>query len=399
MIIDIIKNIVLISERERMDRREDSKKTKSRGNRKPRCDDSIKELPRYTAIDLFAGIGGIRLGFEYPASRPPLHYDGDTRIETVGVCEIDEDAITTYCNYYTDVDRASIHRNVLDYAIPDEQNVDICLAGFPCQAFSMAGKREGTSDERGRLFYEVTRICRDCKPKVIFCENVKGLLSMGPPTELDHETNLKIGSVFRGMKSELEDMGYNVHYTVLNSIYFGVPQNRERVYIVAFNKDKIKKDTFEFPAQIHDDGNVIDNILDPNPSVDLYLSEQYFNTLKRHRQYHESKSHGFGYVVKKRNEGMTSNALMCGGMGRERNLVYDPIELPETNSKGKKLNTEGIRMMSPLEWERLQGFPDGYTSAVPKTHRYNQLGNTVTVNVIQRIAENIFKVLDDPDNQ
>ena len=90
---------------------------------------------------------------------------------------------------------------------------------------------------------------------------------------------------------------------------------------------------------------------------------------------------------------------MCGGMGRERNLVYDPIQLPEMNGKGKKLNTEGIRMMSPLEWERLQGFPDDYTSIVPKTCRYNQLGNTVTVNVIQRIAVNIFKVLDDPDNQ
>ncbi len=384
-----------------MGRKKDSKKTESRKEKGPVCNDSAVELPKYTAIDLFAGIGGIRLGFEYPTSRPPVKYDGNTRMKTVGVCEIDDDAITTYCNYYTDTDRASIHRDVLDYGKKKEerQPIDICLAGFPCQAFSMAGKREGTWDERGRLFYEVTRICKECRPKVIFCENVKGLLSMGPPTELDPETGLKIGSVFRGMKSELEDMNYKVHYTVLNSTYFGVPQNRERVYIVAFNRDKIKKDTFKFPAQIPDDTNVIDNILDPNPSVDLYLSEQYFNTLKRHRQYHESKSHGFGYVVKKRNEGMTSNALMCGGMGRERNLVYDPIELPETNSRGKKLNTEGIRMMSPLEWERLQGFPDGYTSVVSKTHRYNQLGNTVTVNVIQRIAENVFKVLDDPDNQ
>lgn len=384
-----------------MGEKKDSEKMESRKEKKLAYGDSIEELPKYTAIDLFAGIGGIRLGFEYPTSKPPVKYDGNTRIKTVGVCEIDENAITTYCNYYTDTDKASINRDVLNYGKRKEERqiIDICLAGFPCQAFSMAGKREGTWDERGRLFYEVTRICRDCKPKVIFCENVKGLLSMGPPTELDPETGLKIGSVFREMKKELESMEYHVHYTVLNSVYFGVPQNRERVYIVAINKKRIKKDTFEFPAQIDDETNVIDNILDPNPSIDLYLSEQYLNTLKRHRQYHEMKSHGFGYIVKKRNEGARSNALMCGGMGRERNLIYNPIKLPETNSKGKKLNTEGIRMMSPLEWERLQGFPDGYTSVVSKTHRYNQLGNTVTVNVIQRIAENIFKVLDDPDNQ
>lgn len=359
------------------------------------------QLPRYTAIDLFAGIGGIRLGFEYPTTKPPAVYGGNTRIETVGICEINEKAISTYCNYYTDVNPKDIHRDILTYGNSDKEKqiVDICLAGFPCQAFSMAGKREGTYDERGRLFYQVTRICRVCQPKVIFCENVKGLLSMGSPTELDPDSNLKIGSVFRGMKSELERMGYNVHYAILNSVYFGVPQNRERVYIVAFNKKKIKKDTFEFPIQKLDSGNVVDRILDSNPSFDLYLSEQYLDTLKRHREYHESKSHGFGYVVKKKDEGMIASALMCGGMGRERNLVYDPRELPDTNDRGKRFNTECIRMMSPLEWERLQGFPDGYTSVVPKTHRYNQLGNTVTVNVIQSIAKNIFKVLDDPDNQ
>ena len=387
-----------------MDAKLDSKKTKSHNEKKSIQGKSTEKIQKYTAIDLFAGIGGIRLGFEYPTSNPPKKYDGNTRIKTVGVCEINEKAIATYCNYFVDTKEESICRNILEYNTNQDitkitTNIDICMAGFPCQAFSMAGKREGTSDERGRLFYEVTRICKICEPKVIFCENVKGLMSMWGPTETDPDTNLKIGSVFRKMKSELENMGYTVHYTVLNSVNFGVPQNRERVYIVAFNKKKIKNDFFKFPNEIYDKTNVIDKILDPNPSVDLYLSEQYLNTLKKHRQYHESKSHGFGYVVKKKNEGMTSNALMCGGMGRERNLVYDPIQLPEMNGKGKKLNTEGIRMMSPLEWERLQGFPDDYTSIVPKTCRYNQLGNTVTVNVIQRIAVNIFKVLDDPDNQ
>ena len=381
--------------------KKDPKKAKTRNEKKHVNKGSVGELPTYTAIDLFAGIGGIRLGFEYPTSRPPVKYDGNTRIRTVGVCEIDENAIATYCNYFNDTEKTSICRDIHDYGVNETEKtcVDICMAGFPCQAFSMAGKREGTSDKRGRLFYEVTRICKIYKPKVIFCENVKGLLSMGGPTEIDPDTHLKIGSVFRGMKAELEAMDYTVHYAVLNSVYFGVPQNRERVYIVAFNNKKIRNDTFTFPIQTRDETNTIDNILDSNPSTDLYLSEQYLNTLKRHRQYHESKSHGFGYIVKKRNEGMTSNALMCGGMGRERNLVYDPIELPVTNDRGKKLNAEGIRMMSPLEWERLQGFPDGYTSVVSKTHRYNQLGNTVTVNVIQHISENIFKVLDDPDNQ
>lgn len=355
--------------------------------------DSVN-IPTYSAIDLFAGIGGIRLGFER-AFTDKYTLMNSSRVKSVChmrttlVSDINTHSLKTYYSNFPACDTVLDVHDITDEIIRTH-DFDICLAGFPCQAFSMAGKREGENDKlgRGTLFYEVLRICNTKypRPKVIFFENVKGLLSMNK------------GETFKKMKKSLEDLGYKVFHQVLNSLYFGVPQNRERVYIVAFDVKQLGDVRFSFPNGRYDPSNTLDKIWDPNPTVDDYITEQYLTTLKRHREYHESKNHGFGYVVKHRDD--TSSAVMCGGMGRERNLEYDPKpDLPTVNSHGKPLNKEFLRFMTPREWELLQGFEPGYTSAVPKTRRYQQLGNSVTVPVIEAIACNIRTVLEQSSNR
>lgn len=346
----------------------------------------------YTAVDLFAGIGGIRLGFER-AFTDSIDDSRTSYLRTIAACEKDEDAISTYVRNFDGTDRDLICRDVHDFNLGSVgEHVDICLAGFPCQAFSMAGKRKGTDDDRGKLFYEVLRICdTESRPEVIFCENVKGLLSMEPPSALDPKTGYRIGRTFSRMLGALKDAGYEPYYTVLNSRNFGVPQNRERLYIVAFDKEVYPDVDFRFPRGSANETTLAD-VWDPNPTTDLYISEQYLDTLKKHRAHHESLKHGFGYQVKKKSD--VASALMCGGMGRERNLLSDPKDgLPEFNARGKRISHE-IRTMSPEEWERLQGFEPGYTSAVCKTKRYCQLGNSVTVPVIEAVAREIRAVME-----
>lgn len=203
------------------------------------------------SIDLFAGIGGIRLGFENAFKN---------EIETVFVSEWDEHAQKTYRdNFADDFEIAG------DITRINEQNVpafDICLAGFPCQAFSLAGKRMGFDDDykglcRGTLFQDVVRICDYHKPKVIFCENVKGLTI--------HDR----GRTFKVITKSFEQIGYTVYSKVLNSKDFGVPQNRERIYIVAFRND-INSTEFSFPIGT-DDKTCIRDILDDDDTLFLRI--------------------------------------------------------------------------------------------------------------------------------
>lgn len=327
------------------------------------------------SIDLFAGIGGIRLGFE--------HAFGDS-IETVFASEWDEWAQRTYSENFQDSFEVSGDITKIDAAdIPD---FDICLAGFPCQAFSFAGQHKGFADDykgqsRGTLFAEVVRICDYHKPAVIFCENVKGLVR--------HDR----GRTFKVIVGAFEEIGYRVFTKVLNSKDFGVPQNRERIYIVCFRED-IAPDTFEFPESAGTPSTIRD-ILDPAPiPAKYYLSERYLQVLRDHKARHVAAGHGFGYVV--RDLDGISGAIVCGGMGREGNLVCDPRPhsmVPTTNIKGN-INAEDIRKMTPREWARLQGFPEDYVLTEADTHLYKQFGNSVTVPVIEAIARNVKAVLD-----
>lgn len=331
------------------------------------------------SIDLFAGIGGIRIGFENAFGKD---------IETIYASEWDENAQKTYRANFSDSFEISG-----DITKEDEKEIppfQVCLAGFPCQAFSLAGKRLGFEDDyyglcRGTLFQDVVRICRHHKPYVIFCENVKGLTI--------HDR----GRTFEVIKKSFEQIGYDVYAKVLNSKDFGVPQNRERIYLVCFRKDIIDSSSFCFPEHSinqENDKRTIREIMEeaPIPSK-YYLSNTYVDTLVRHKERHEKKGNGFGYEIRDL-EGI-AGAIVCGGMGRERNLIIDEREhstIPTTHIKGE-INKQSIRKMTPREWARLQGFPDTYKLILSDTHLYKQFGNSVTINVIEAIAHSIRKVL------
>lgn len=331
----------------------------------------------YRAIDLFAGIGGIRMGFDQAFGK---------NIETVFVSEFDEPACKTYRANFDDPFEIAGDITQIDAA--DVPDFDICLAGFPCQAFSLAGQRKGFADDykgraRGTLFFDMLRICTDraSKPKVIFCENVKGL----PMHDKGRTLKTIIGA--------LEEAGYVPFYKVLNSKNFGVPQNRERIYIVAFRGD-IDSGSFVFPPHAGKKKTIRDIMEDAPISPKYYLSDTYMETLRKHRAHHEALGHGFGYEI--RDIDGIAGTIVCGGMGRERNLIVDSREhsmVPVTRIKGK-VNEEDIRKLTPREWARLQGFPDSFKLTLSDTQLYKQFGNSVTVPVIKAIAANIKKVLD-----
>ena len=327
------------------------------------------------SIDLFAGIGGIRLGFENAFGE---------KIKTVFASEWDVHAQKTYrANFEDDFEISGDITQILESDIPE---FDICLAGFPCQAFSIAGAKKGFDDDykgmaRGTLFFDVVRICELHKPKVIFCENVKGLII--------HDR----GKTFKTIVGALSELGYTVFSRVLNSRDFGVPQNRERIYIAAFKND-IDSSNFKFPKPT-DSSKVLEDIIEENPvCARYYLSEKYLDTLRKHKARHEAKGHGFGYKIRDRDS--VAGAVVCGGMGCERNLLIDKRQTdlrPVTNIKGE-INKEGIRKMTPREWARLQGFPDNFELPLANVHLYKQLGNSVTVPVITAIAMKIMEVLE-----
>lgn len=323
----------------------------------------------YKSIDLFAGIGGIRLGFDQA-------FDND--IHTVFVSEWDKKAVETYkANFGEDIDVAGDITKVDERDIPAH---DILLAGFPCQAFSLAGHKRGFDDARGTLFFDVARIIKHHKPKVVFCENVKNLVN--------HDR----GRTFNVIREILEDLGYKVFYKVLNSKDFGVPQNRERIYVVAFRNDITVAD-FTFPEKV-DDTKVINDIIEENEvSPKYYLSSSYLTSLEKHKARHASKGNGFGYEIRPLNT--VAGAVVCGGMGRERNLIVDKRLTnftPVTHIKGE-INKHFVRKMTPREWARLQGFPNDFKLVVADTHLYKQFGNSVTVPVIRAIAEEIKKYI------
>lgn len=329
----------------------------------------------YRSIDLFAGIGGIRLGFERAF--------GDS-LSTVFVSEWDEYAQKTYkANFNDEFEIAGDITKIHENEVPQ---FDICLAGFPCQAFSLAGQRMGFEDNykgmcRGTLFQDVARICEKHHPAVIFCENVKGLVI--------HDK----GRTFEIICNTFEELGYKVFKKILNSKNFGVPQNRERIYIVAFRKDIAPKE-FDIKEMIDDSKRLRDIIEEKPVPAKYYLSDVYLETLRKHKARHAAKGNGFGYEIRDWDD--VAGAIVCGGMGRERNLLIDKRQkdlTPTTHIKGE-INREGIRKMTPREWARLQGFPDTYKLPLADVHLYKQFGNSVTVNVIESIAEQIKEVLD-----
>jgi DNA (cytosine-5)-methyltransferase 1 len=320
-------------------------------------------------IDLFAGIGGFRLAMQNLGGK------------CVFTSEWDESAKKTYQANFGEVPFGDITKDSTKNYIPN--GFDVLCAGFPCQAFSIAGKRGGFEDTRGTLFFDVAEIIKQKKPKAIFLENVKGLRN--------HDQGKTLATILNVLRN---DLGYYVpEPKIINAKDHGVPQNRERIYIVGFRND-LGIDSFEYPEPTNQNV-VLEEILEKKEvSVKYYLSTTYLNTLINHKARHEGKGNGFGYQIIP-NDGI-SNAIVCGGMGRERNLIYDDRLTnfnPVTKIRGE-VNREGIRKMTPREWARLQGFPDSYIIPVADASAYKQFGNSVAVPAIQATAEKIINLLD-----
>ena len=324
--------------------------------------------PKFTFIDLFAGIGGFRVAMQSLGGK------------CVFTSEWDEKSQLTYKANFGDAPFGDITQEITKQYIPN--NFDLLCAGFPCQAFSIAGKRGGFEDTRGTLFFEVAEIIRRKKPKAIFLENVKGLTN--------HNQGKTLATILNVLR---EDLGYFVpEPQVLNAKNFGVPQNRERIFIVGFRKDLSIAD-FQYPAPINKKVSFIDVREEKTVPSKYYLSNQYLNTLVKHKERHESKGNGFGYEVIK-DDGI-ANAIVCGGMGRERNLIVDHRLIdytPTTNIKGE-INRQGIRKMTPREWARLQGYPDAFIIPVADASAYKQFGNSVAVPAIKATAKEIIKII------
>lgn len=325
-------------------------------------------LPRFTFIDLFAGIGGFRIAMQNLGGK------------CVFSSEWDEKAQQTYKANFGEIPYGDITTEETKSYIPQE--FDVLCAGFPCQAFSIAGKRGGFDDTRGTLFFDVAEIIRRHQPKAFFLENVKGLTS--------HDKGRTLQTILNVLR---EDLNYFVpDPQIINAKDFGVPQNRERIFIVGFRKD-IGVTEFSYPKPSGIKTTFMDIREKSVVPTKYYLSTQYIDTLRKHKARHISKGNGFGYEIIPDNG--IANAIVVGGMGRERNLVIDhriTDFTPTTNIKGE-VNREGIRKMTPREWARLQGFPDDYVIPVSDASAYKQFGNSVAVPAVKAVAQHIIEKL------
>lgn len=321
--------------------------------------------PKFTFIDLFAGIGGFRIAMQ--------DLDG----KCVFTSEWDEQAKKTYEFNFGEVPFGDITKEETKNFIPD--SFDVLCAGFPCQAFSIAGKRGGFEDTRGTLFFDVAEIIKKKRPKAIFLENVKGLVN--------HDKGKTLMTILNVLRNDLDYFVPDPQ--IINAKDFGVPQNRERIYIVGFRRDLGVK-SFDYPIPLISKVSFSDIKEKDTVSAKYYLSETYLNTLINHKKRHQSKGNGFGFEIIP--DTGIANAVVCGGMGRERNLVRDNRLVdftPVTHIKGE-INKEGIRRMTPREWARLQGFPDGFHFPVADASKYKQLGNSVAVPAIKATGKEII---------
>lgn len=320
---------------------------------------------KFTFIDLFCGIGGFRIAMQNLGG------------QCVFSSDIDKYAQISYKENFGEMPAGDITK-ISEKNIP---NHDILTAGFPCQAFSIAGRRAGFKDTRGTLFFDVARIIKEKKPKAFFLENVKGLVN--------HRSGETLKTILKVLR---EDLGYHVpDPKVINAKNFGVPQNRERIYIVGFRSKP--RENFIYPEHSKIKKVFKDVKEKKIVSSKYYLSTQYLKTLREHKKRHASKGNGFGFEII--GDDRVTNAIVVGGMGRERNLVYDKRLKdfnPVTKIKGK-VNKEGIRRMTPREWARLQGFPEDFRIVVSDVQAYKQFGNSVAIPAIQATARKILELM------
>lgn len=320
--------------------------------------DEEKIIPtkEWKTIDLFAGVGGIRLGFEKAG------------FTTVFANDFEAKCAETYNNNF---DTAKlVVEDITKISTKDIPDCDFVLGGFPCQPFSIAGYRHGFNDIKGRgnLFFDIARIIKDKQPTGFLLENVKNLKT--------HDG----GKTFAIIEQTLNELGYSIKSKVLNSMEYGnVPQNRERIYIVGF-KDKNKIDEFEFPEPIKL-SRTIKDVLEKNVDEKYYyngkpLYEKLRDDVKEENQVYQWRRK----YVRQNKKGVSPTLTANMGMGGHNvPIIFD----------GK-----GIRKLTPRECFRLQGFPDNYRlPKIADSALYKQAGNSVSTTVLERIANQMAKVL------
>lgn len=316
-------------------------------------------------IDLFAGIGG----FHYALK--------SFETECVFASEIDEKASEIYLKNHG-------QKPFGDITKIDEKNIpkhDILCGGFPCQSFSIAGKQKGFEDTRGTLFFEIARIVKYHQPKILFLENVKNF-----------EKHDK-GNTLKTVKDTLKSLNYSVFYKVLNTSNFGLPQNRERIYIIGFHKDFIQFPNFQFPKE--NIATKIEDILEENPIDGKIVNRSDILFYKKY----EPKIDLFGRIVLP-NKPFQIGKVNKGGQGER---IYDVNGHAITLSAygggvGSKTGLykigETIRKLSPRECARLQGFPEDFLFPKSISQAQKQFGNSVSINVLQFILKEISKTIE-----
>jgi len=310
--------------------------------------------PKFTFVDLFAGIGGMRLAYQNLGG------------ECVFTSEWDKFSQKTYEINFGEKPKGDITK-INEKDIPDH---DILLAGFPCQPFSIAGvskknalgRSHGFLDEtQGTLFFDIARIIKHKRPKAFMLENVKNLVS--------HDK----GNTFRVITETLKELDYTIYYKVLDGKYY-VPQHRERIIIVGFNKTYFNEmNSFEFP-EMKNANFAIKDILETNVNNKYTLSDKLWNYLQNYAAKHKAKGNGFGF-------GMTDLA----GISRTLSARYykdgAEILIPQKDNPPRRL--------TPRECARLQGFPDNFIIPVSDNQAYKQFGNSVVMPLIQAVGKNI----------
>ena len=324
-------------------------------------------------LDLFAGIGGFRLGMEAAGH------------QCIGFCEIDKFARASYKAIHDTGGEIELHdiKTVSDEFIQSIGHVDVICGGFPCQSFSIAGNRRGFEDTRGTLFFEIARFTSILKPRILFLENVKGLLS--------HDK----GRTFETILQTLDELGYNVEWQVLNSKDFGVPQNRERVFIIGHLRGEGGRKVF--PIGTYN-----------KQAIELPRKNITTNTLTAR---YEGIGNG-SYIVESKQKNVI-RIKEATKKGYAEATIGDSVNLSHPNSKTRRgrvgkqiantlltgeeqgvvMNDFRIRKLTPKECWRLQGFPDWAFERAAKVNSnsqlYKQAGNSVTVNVIEAIARRL----------
>jgi len=313
---------------------------------------AISQNKTIKIIDLFAGIGGIRLGFERA-------YEGN--IESVFSSEWNKYSTQTY---QANFGMEKVHGDITKIDENDIPYHDILLAGFPCQPFSQAGLKKGFDDIRGTLFFDIARILEVKKPKAFLLENVKQLRG--------HDKGRTLEIIMKTLK----EIGYkNVQYQLLKAREFGLPQNRERLYIVGFLDEKI---TFDFPLPLNTK-TCVGDVLDDKVEDKYTISDKLWAGHQRRKKANREKGKGFGYSMFTEESPYTSTISARYYKDGSEILIAQEGKNP--------------RKVTPKEASRLQGFPEDFKIPVSDTQAYQQFENSVPVKVIEAIAKEMLTYL------